>query len=236
MIQILNFCSISAGAGVIIPYLGEFYSAKKRDLAILTASIILGIICVLLPFLASLVINSELNIRIPFIEIVFKPWRLFMFISGVPNLITSSIIFFLPESPKFLCLAGRDGRRSYSENQSLWTQTKNLFSKKYLRLTITISVIHICAFALGGMGSWYPEIVNSVTSYIHKNETDSKTICEIFEKHLKTEKVQEVCVEEFEITTYSFVILSEVLFVLVMMFLSIAIKWISKPLLLSKCI
>lgn len=229
----------------MIPYLGEFYYTKGRDLAILTASIILGLICVLLPFLASLVFNINLSFEIPFTDLTYKPWRLFMFISGIPNLITGVAIFFLPESPKFLQSQRSDGNalfvikdvgsnaRSISA-EYLRNQTPSLFSRKYLKLTVIICGIHFFAFAIGGMGSWYPEIVNSLTFYINENETRSANICEIFGDRLRPETNKAVCAEKFELSTYSFVIFSEVLFVLVMLIISVAVRWISKPILLSK--
>lgn len=248
--------SISAGTGVMVPYLGEFYSKERRDLAISIVSIILGVICVLLPFLASLVINTDFTLEINFMKMIFKPWRLFMFISGVPNLITGVSLYFLPESPKFLhsvrCVesavyvfknagSNEENNLSYfyklqreTNTRSIWKQSANLFSRKYLRLTLTIWTIHIAAFSLGGMGSWYPEIVDSVTSYINYNETGSATICEMFGKRLRPETLNDVCVEKFEISTYSFVIFSEVLFVIVMVSFSVAVKWISKTILLGK--
>lgn len=234
----------------MIPYLGEFYSKKRRDLAISIASIILGIICVLLPFLASLVINSDISVEIPFMKITFNPWRLFMFISGVPNLVTAVSLYFLPESPKFLHSVRCVEKAMYTgiiedsscthkletKTCSIWKQSANLFARKHLRLTVIISTMHLAAFSLGGMGSWYPEVVNSVTSYMNYNDTGSATICEIFGQRLRPEKFKDVCAEKFEISTYSFVIFSEILFVIVMMSFSVAVKWITKPVLLGKII
>lgn len=231
---------------MIVVYLGEFYSTKKRDIAILTASIILGIICVLLPFVASLIINTGWNLEIPFMDNTFKPWRLFMLISGTPNLITGVSLYFLPESPKFLVQkhhVGNNERKLYVDykefetynSSSVWKQSLTLFSKKNLSLTFTILWSHFFVFAIGGMGSWYPEIVNSVTSYIKENENGTATICEIFVKRLRPLQVEDVCLDKFEFSALPFVIFSEILFVMVMLAFSVAIRWISKPVLLSKC-
>jgi len=33
---------------------------------------------------------------------MFRPWRLFVILNAVPSIVAASILFFLPESPKFL--------------------------------------------------------------------------------------------------------------------------------------
>lgn len=222
----------------MIPYLGEFQSTKLRDFAILASSVILGVICVLLPILASLVINGEWQLKIPFTDVTYKPWRLFMLLSGFPNLLTGISIYFFPESPKFLSVAQRNYAATHSSGfePSIWKQTSSLISKKYLKLTISICIIHFFVFAVGGMGSWFPEIVNSVTTFIKENKTETSTLCDIFgNKHNLAGNSTESCVEKFELSTYSFVILSESMFVIVMLSFSIAVRWISKTVLLSKC-
>jgi MFS transporter, VNT family, synaptic vesicle glycoprotein 2 len=64
------------------------------------ASILYASFNFLLPGFALIIINQEWSIDI--FGLVFKPWRLFLLICGVPNLICAlTLIFVIPESPKF---------------------------------------------------------------------------------------------------------------------------------------
>ena len=65
------------------------------------ASFVYGIFCIFLPILAGLVINSNLQFHIPYLELDYKPWRLFMAVCGLPNLICFLMMMYLPESPKY---------------------------------------------------------------------------------------------------------------------------------------
>ena len=70
------------------------------------ASVIFGITCVLLPLIAWIFINQHWEFYIPFINVVYKPWRLFLVVCGLPSLICSIILTQLPESPKFVLSQG----------------------------------------------------------------------------------------------------------------------------------
>ena len=70
------------------------------------ASFVYGVTCISLPCLAWLVINSDFHIYIPFLELDYKPWRLFMVVCGCLSLICFVVMIFLPESPKFVLLQG----------------------------------------------------------------------------------------------------------------------------------
>lgn len=99
--RFLNGCFIAGSQGTIFAYLGEFIDSKSRSNSIMFASFIYGLTCISLPFIALLVINNEWRFIVPVIDIVFKPWRLFILICSLPSLISGLISFFLPESPKF---------------------------------------------------------------------------------------------------------------------------------------
>lgn len=56
----------------------------------------------LLPTVAVFTINQEWSIYLDIIGISFKPWRLFLMICGLPNLICAILLYlYVPESPKF---------------------------------------------------------------------------------------------------------------------------------------
>ena len=75
---------------------------KNRSRAIMGASVVFGIGCMLLPGIAWLVINQEWEIYIKFIDLLFKPWRLFLIVCGLPSLLSAIVIYKFPESPKYV--------------------------------------------------------------------------------------------------------------------------------------
>lgn len=57
---------------------------------------------VLLPTFAIFTLNYHWSFEIEFLSVTFKPWRLFLLICGIPNVIcTLILIFVIPESPKY---------------------------------------------------------------------------------------------------------------------------------------
>lgn len=53
-------------------------------------------------------INQEfLEFYVPFFDITYKPWRLFMFVCAIPSIISFLALIILPESPKFELSQGR---------------------------------------------------------------------------------------------------------------------------------
>jgi MFS transporter, VNT family, synaptic vesicle glycoprotein 2 len=67
-----------------------------------SASILCSSISLALPTFAVLTINQEWKYNMDVFGIVYKPWRFFLLICGLPNLICALVlIFFIPESPKF---------------------------------------------------------------------------------------------------------------------------------------
>lgn len=70
------------------------------------SSVIFGIICIVMPFLAFMIINQDWQFDVPFI-VTYKPWRLFLAMCSLPELLSFLIITFLPESPKFILDQGK---------------------------------------------------------------------------------------------------------------------------------
>lgn len=83
-------------------YLGEFHSNVHRGRAIMGSALVFGVSCLLLPLIAWTIINQDWEFDVPFIDIRYKPWRLFIIVCGLPGFITSIALIFLPESPKFV--------------------------------------------------------------------------------------------------------------------------------------
>lgn len=101
-------CSIAGTSAAIYAYLGEFHTIKTRDRALMIASIIYGIGCILLPIFAWVIINEDFSWYIPVIDVHYKSWRLFMVVCGLPGFIIGLVFLILPESPKYLLSIGKD--------------------------------------------------------------------------------------------------------------------------------
>lgn len=65
------------------------------------ASVIFGLTCISLPLMAWLVINQQWEFYIPVINVMFKPWRLFLIVCGLPSFICALALTKIPESPRF---------------------------------------------------------------------------------------------------------------------------------------
>lgn len=103
---VFNF-SISGSSASIYAYLGEFHTVKYRARAIMVSSVIFGIGCIMMPVVAFLVINQHWEFYVPLLGIVYKPWRLFLLVCGVPSLLCAIALLPAPESPKFILSLGR---------------------------------------------------------------------------------------------------------------------------------
>lgn len=100
-IMYLYYFSIAGSSATIYAYLGEFHSSKNRSKVLMAASFIYGIACNYMPILAFLILNRTFHLHIPFINIDYKPWRLYLFLCGLPSFVCAIALLFIPESPKF---------------------------------------------------------------------------------------------------------------------------------------
>lgn len=85
----------------VFTYLGEFFNSDNRPRSIMIASIIFSIFTILVPVNAFFIIGQDWRFIIPLINLTYKPWRLFIVVSGLPALICGFILLFFPESPKY---------------------------------------------------------------------------------------------------------------------------------------
>lgn len=65
------------------------------------ASVVFGTGGILLPGLAYIVINQGWELPLPFLGIIYRPWRLYLIVCSLPGLICALILLKFPESPKF---------------------------------------------------------------------------------------------------------------------------------------
>lgn len=75
------------------------------------ASAVFGIGGLLLPGVAFIVINQTWQLSLPLVNIVYRPWRLFLVVCGLPSLISALALLGIPESPKFVFSKG-DSKRA----------------------------------------------------------------------------------------------------------------------------
>ncbi|XP_058465632.1 synaptic vesicle glycoprotein 2B-like isoform X2 [Malaya genurostris] len=109
ILTILRFFSgffISGSSATIYAYLGEFHNKRNGSRAIMGASFVFGVGCLLLPGIAFSIINQEWEFVVPFLGIVYRPWRLFLVVCGLPNLVCAFMLLKFPESPKFVFTQG----------------------------------------------------------------------------------------------------------------------------------
>lgn len=93
-------CSLSGSSATIYAYLSEFHDIKHRDRAIMISSVIFAIACNGMPLLCMAILSQEWEFHIDFLDITYKPWRLFIVICSLSSLLSFLILCFLPESPK----------------------------------------------------------------------------------------------------------------------------------------
>lgn len=60
-----------------------------------------------LPGLAWVILPQTWSFEIPYINLLFRPWRLLTIIYPLPSLLAALLIFLLPESPKYLLTQGK---------------------------------------------------------------------------------------------------------------------------------
>ncbi|XP_070506859.1 synaptic vesicle glycoprotein 2B-like [Chironomus tepperi] len=102
-----GFC-VCATQTIVYAYLCEFYSLKLRDLILLVASVIYAIFTLIYPLYGILFLSHESwNFYIPFLDMNYRSWRLFILMCGVPSVLSViGMIVFIPESPKFTYAQG----------------------------------------------------------------------------------------------------------------------------------
>lgn len=85
------------------------------------SALIFGVGCLLPPVIAWMVINQDWMFYIPVLDIVYKPWRLFLIVCGLPGFVSFFVLMFLPESPRFvLGLGDPSGALKILEKMNRW--------------------------------------------------------------------------------------------------------------------
>ncbi|XP_065085913.1 putative transporter SVOPL [Ochlerotatus camptorhynchus] len=124
---------ISGPSSATYAYLGEFHSRKNASRAIMGASVVFGTGGILLPGLAYIVINQGWELPLPFLGIIYRPWRLYLIVCSLPGLICALILLKFPETPKFTFNQG-DTKQAIEAIQ--WVYRFNSLCRKSVPLVI----------------------------------------------------------------------------------------------------
>lgn len=195
------------------------------------------------PVIAAGVINQKWIIYVPFFNVNFTSWRLFIVLGSLPGLIGAIAFLYLPESPKYLFSRGKtteatsviktvygvDQEVSSSTNEplyvdsndksisflkSLWEQTSPLVKPKYLRTTTIVCMLEfVCMYSAFGMVIWFPDIVNSIMEHV-KDERGMASLCEIYGNKFTRNQTGSICIDSFDISTYKYSIILESMYLL----------------------
>lgn len=165
--RFFNGFGIIGATSLIFSYLGEFLSFRHRDKILGKLEIFWNIGVIILPGLAWLFLSKKMD---AIFEDAgnFSPWRIFVSVCGIPSLISTVLLYFLPETPKYL-----------------------MAKKQYKKAKIVFRKIY--AFNTGDSVENYPvqslegeENNNDILQYKEKLSTKSRLlenlsdICELF--------------------------------------------------------
>lgn len=127
----MNTFSISGPSATTFAYLGEFHCLKDRSKVMmlgelcrklsefsfffnlwkflsLLGSFMYAIFTYWNPIFAWIIINQDWTFYIETIDLVFRPWRLFLIVCAVPSVLCGCVMLFMPESPKFTFSDGNE--------------------------------------------------------------------------------------------------------------------------------
>ncbi|XP_070506798.1 synaptic vesicle glycoprotein 2B-like [Chironomus tepperi] len=106
-----GFC-ICAPQSITYAFLGEYHCVKRRGRVLLFASFLYGLFCLINPLNAFVFINQDSwYVYIPYLDINYGTWRLFLLMCGVPSVISAiALITLIPESPKYTYARGDESR------------------------------------------------------------------------------------------------------------------------------
>ncbi|XP_055913354.1 synaptic vesicle glycoprotein 2B-like [Eupeodes corollae] len=108
VLRYINGFLLCGGSATIFAYLGEFHCNKLRNRAIMASAFISAATAILLPVSAWVVINQNWSYDIPFLDLTYKPWRLYIGVIGTIGLLCGISLFYIPESPKYLLCVGKE--------------------------------------------------------------------------------------------------------------------------------
>uniref|UniRef100_A0A0K8TPB6 Putative synaptic vesicle protein n=1 Tax=Tabanus bromius TaxID=304241 RepID=A0A0K8TPB6_TABBR len=108
LFRFLNGAALGGSGPVIWSYFAEFQPKSKRGsmLSFMAAFWTFGNLFV--AGLAWLIIPTGIGIRTPYF--VYNSWRIFLVVCSLPSFLVAILLFYLPESPKFLLSQGKQDK------------------------------------------------------------------------------------------------------------------------------
>ncbi|CAG9802681.1 unnamed protein product [Chironomus riparius] len=112
LMRFLNGIFICASQSIIYAFMGEFHVPKRRAKIMMLASVVYGIASLMNPISGVVLLNLvDWSFYIPFLDLQFKTWRMFLIVCTIPNLISAILLIFLiPESPKYTFSQGDEAK------------------------------------------------------------------------------------------------------------------------------
>ncbi|XP_018564187.1 synaptic vesicle glycoprotein 2B [Anoplophora glabripennis] len=107
LLRFINGFLIGGSSAIIYAFAGEFHDDIFRPKVVSWIATFVALGNMYLPGLAWVVLPQNWSFEIPYINLLFRPWRLLAIIYSMPSLLAAFLIFFLPESPKYLLTQGK---------------------------------------------------------------------------------------------------------------------------------
>lgn len=77
----------------------------------ISASVVYSMACLQTPLYGVTVLNQDWSFYIPVIDLIFRPWRLFLLLCGLSSVLCAAVmIIYIPESPKFTFAQGDEAK------------------------------------------------------------------------------------------------------------------------------
>ncbi|XP_074041069.1 synaptic vesicle glycoprotein 2B isoform X2 [Leptinotarsa decemlineata] len=127
--RFFNGFGIIGATNIIFSYLGEFLSVKNRDAMLGKLEIFWNFGIVVLPAFAWSLLSVPVHKSFCY-QANFSPWRIFVLICGIPSLLSAAMLWFLPETPKYLM------------SKEKFEEARQVFQKMYVWNTRNPSCIY----------------------------------------------------------------------------------------------
>ncbi|EDW30622.1 GL26881 [Drosophila persimilis] len=201
LFRFLNGAALGGSGPVIWSYFAEFQPKAKRGsmLSFMAAFWTFGNLFV--AGLAWLIIPTDIGFKTPYFT--YNSWRIFLLVCSLPSFLVGFLLFYLPESPKFLLTRGKkdralaifrgifvtntrkrpDDKNKYSRMVSgMVDHSRALFKSPILRFTIVSITINF-TFHIGyyGLLMWFPELFNRFEEYEKAFPDSSAGVCTVTE-------------------------------------------------------
>ncbi|XP_060525056.1 synaptic vesicle glycoprotein 2C-like [Cylas formicarius] len=104
--RFFNGFGIIGATSIVFPYLGEFLSNGDRDRYLGRLEVFWNFGIIILPGVAWCLLSKNMvDLYAP--SVTLSPWRIFVLVCSLPSLISYVLIYYLPETPKYLMDHGK---------------------------------------------------------------------------------------------------------------------------------